>query len=89
VQCGVNQTLKDLADGLKNSNQNIKDITFYTIDGAVIPKSEVLKHRDNLPFILNMKRGDANEAYTYAVNLNQSFSIVHDDKDKKSEEAYL
>lgn len=47
-----------------------------------------MKHRNNLPFIVNLKR-EGDESYSYALNLNQSFSITNDSQDKQSEEAYL
>ena len=64
-------------------------MTFYTIDGAVIPKSEALKYCNNIPFVLSLNRKDSKDGFSYAINLNQSFSINKDDKNKNSEEAYL
>jgi len=53
--------------------------------------SELLCHRDNIPFILTLKKTDTNAIFSYALNLNSKFSIVNDfeDKNKQSEEAYL
>ena len=91
VQANLQQTLKDLADSLKSQNADINEINFYTLDGSIIPKSEILEHRNNIPFVLTLKKAGTNEYYSYALNLNQSFSIVHnyEEKNKSSEEAYL
>jgi hypothetical protein len=61
------------------------------LDGAIIPKSELLCHRDNIPFILTLRKADNNQFFSYALNLNSKFSIVNEfeDKNKQSEEAYL
>lgn len=77
---------------MKVENDNIGSIHFYTLDGAIIPESEILAHRNNIPFVMNIKHKDGIDQYTYALNLNENFSIVNDREDhgdRTSEEAYL
>ncbi|CDW84477.1 UNKNOWN [Stylonychia lemnae] len=87
----LDQSLKDLAENLQSQNSNLQDIQFYTLDGAIIPKSELLNHRDNIPFILTLRKVDTKMIYSYALNLNSKFSIVHnyEEQNKQSEESYL
>ncbi len=82
----MDQTIKDLSDQLKAGNEAIQEINFYTLDGAIIPGCEVLRYRNNLPFVITI-----NKKYSYSINLNPNFSIVHDfeDNNRRSEEAYL
>lgn len=37
-------------------NQNIEEVTFHTLDGAILPKNEILMHRNNIPFVMSLKR---------------------------------
>lgn len=82
----LDQTIKDLSDKVLAGNEHIKEITFYTIDGAIIPGCEILRCVNHLPFVLNI-----NKKYSYSLNLNKNYSIVHDSEDnnRESEEAYL
>lgn len=76
---------------MTSQSSNIKDVRFYTLDGAIIPKCEILSHRNNIPLILTLKKVDSNDTFSYALNLNQSFTIVDDyeEKSKLCEESYL
>lgn len=78
--------MKDLADRVKESSDHVKSVQYYTLDGAVIPDCEVLEHRNNLPFIMNL-----NSQYSYSINLNPNFSIIEtvEDKNRMNEEAYI
>lgn len=60
------------------------------MDGAIIPKCEILSHRNNIPLILNIKKQN-NEEFSYGLNLNQNFSLVDhfEESNKMNEEAYL
>eukprot|EP00347_Sterkiella_histriomuscorum_P008713 403344037 len=91
VKADLSQTIKDLSDMLQSQCPSVQEIKFYTLDGAIIPKSEILGHRNNIPFILTLKKSGSTEEYSYALNLNPGFSIVNDyeDSNKKGEEAYL
>lgn len=46
------QTLGHLSESLRAQNANINEVDFYTLDGAIIPESEALRNRNNLPFIM-------------------------------------
>ena len=83
--------MKYIADSLKALNNNIEKIGFYTLDGAIIPEVEVLKHRNNIPFIMSIQRAGSEVKWNYAINLNEGFTIGHggETKIKSSEEAYL
>jgi hypothetical protein len=77
-------------------NQNVEKVTFSTLDGAIIPSVELLKHRNNIPFIMSIKRKNSTNNLNYAINLNEGFSISNTAnlqggsyKSKTSEEAYL
>jgi len=35
-------------------SDHAQNVTFYTLDGACIPENEVLEHRNNLPFVMNI-----------------------------------
>lgn len=51
---GKAQTLKNLAEQVKEANKSIADVSFYTIDDAIIPDNELLAHRNNIPFIMSI-----------------------------------
>jgi len=85
----ASQTLGALASQVRQINTSIKKVHFYTLDGATIPECELLRDRDNIPFIMSVSR-DENVKHNFSINLNQGFSIatgVH--RSKESEEAYL
>jgi len=87
------QTLAQLGDKLKAKNAAITEVSFQTLDGAIIPPSELLKHRNNIPFILSIKRQGGKGKNNYAINLNEGFqingAIEGSYTSKTSEEAYL
>ncbi len=74
-------------------NPAIEDLEYYTVDGALIPECELLRDRNNNPFILSIRRKDSKIRHNYAINLNDGFSIDsrrgQGYKSKTSEEAYL
>ncbi len=83
------QTLGTLASQIKEINNAISKVQFYTLDGATIPECEYLKDRNNIPFIMSLNR-DSALRHNYSINLNQGFTIssgTH--RSKQSEEAYL
>ena len=47
-------TLADIVTQLKESNMNIKDIKFRTIDSAIIPETEILGERVSNPFLMKI-----------------------------------
>ena len=51
-----NQSLGDVTNSMKKLNDHIEKITYYTLDGAIIPEMEKLIHRDNIPFIMSVKK---------------------------------
>ncbi len=59
------------------------------MDGAIIPQCELLRHRNNIPLIMNVKRKGSPLALKYAINLNQNFSIANKNEKKTGEEKYL
>lgn len=82
--------MKHIADSVRALNPNVDNVEFYTLDGAIIPEIEILKHRDNIPFILSISRKGTTVKQNYAINLNEAFSISGGGyKSKESEEAYL
>jgi hypothetical protein len=68
-------TLQTMAEKIQAMNQNIEEVTFHTLDGAILPKNEILMHRNNIPFVMSLKRKGTSMAQNYAINLNQSYSI--------------
>ena len=86
INLKLDNTVGELTETLKKANEHIKKAIFYTLDGAKIPNCEILSHRNNLPMILSI-----NDSYSYSVNLNPNYSIVHnfEDNNRQSEEAYL
>jgi hypothetical protein len=87
------QTMEHIAGSVRALNKNIDQVNFFTLDGAVIPSIEILKHRNNIPFIMSMTRVGSPVKWNYAINLNEGFSISsaqgHSHRSKASEEAYL
>ena len=87
---GKTQTLGTITKSLKELNKAIEEVDYYTLDGAVIPECELLKDRNNIPFIMSIKRETSNMRQNYSINLNESFSIASGGhRSKTSEEAYL
>ena len=91
VKLNLSDNLQKLGAELKQLNSHIKDITFYTLDGATIPDFELVSSRRNIPFIMQILRNEGNERYTYAINLSSNYCITSncEENNKKSEEAYL
>ena len=89
IELDLNQhTLKHVSNTLKSLNQKIEDVSFHTLDNAIIPDFEILKHRNNIPFIMTVTKNGVK--WNYAINLNEGFAIAnHGYRNKNSEEAYL
>lgn len=87
------QTLAQISDSILLKTPGVKEVSFQTLDGAVIPGSELLKHRNNIPFIMSLKRDNGKAKNNYAINLNEGFVIGSgagsSGSSKTSEEAYL
>lgn len=89
------QTLGQLSNSILLKTPAVKEVSFQTLDGAVIPGSELLKHRNNIPFIMSLKRDNGKPKNNYAINLNEGFAIGSGASSngsytsKTSEEAYL
>lgn len=84
------KTLGTITKSLKDLNKAIEEVDYYTLDGAVIPECELLKDRNNIPFIMSIKREATDTRQNYSINLNESFSISSGGhRSKISEEAYL
>ena len=67
----------------------MESVEFETIDGAIIPHNELLRHRNNIPFVMNLRRKGTFMPLRYSINLNQSFSISNKNEKKIGEEKYL
>ena len=81
-------TLSTIAQKVKELNSNVKEVSFNTLDGAILPFSEVLKHQNSMPFLMSLTRGNG-ITQKYAINLNSNFSISNAHHSKAGEEAYL
>ena len=68
---------------------SVEKVEFHTLDGAQIPQNELLRHRNNIPFVMTLRRKGTNVGLKYAINLNQSFSISNRNEKKIGEEKYL
>lgn len=84
-------TLASVGEQLMKQSENVQEVTFYTIDGAKIPQNELLKERNNIPFIMTVLSKNGQVSQNYAINLNEGFAIGSEGgyKSKTSEEAYL
>lgn len=74
-----------------DQSKNLKQVLFYTLDGAIIPDCEELQHRNNIPIVMVLKRSDSPQQTSYALNLSQNFSIENegDSGNRTAEDAYL
>jgi len=81
-------TLKTIADKVRELNPNINEVVFNTLDGAFLAQNEILKNQNNVPFVMSLKRANG-IAQKYAINLNPNFSISNQNHVKLGEEAYL
>lgn len=69
---------------------NIENVSFQTLDGAILPYNELLRHCNSIPFMMVLKTKNAGgNALKYAINLNQNFSISNRNESKIGEEKYL
>ncbi len=63
-------SLGDLAARVKALNpQKVASVRFYTLDRAVIPQNELMRDRNNIPFIMEVQR-DNGSIVKYSINLN-------------------
>ena len=67
-------TLKTIAEKVRELNPNVKEVSFNTLDGAILAQNEILKNQNNVPFVMSLKRANG-IVQNYALNLNPNFSI--------------
>lgn len=85
----ANHSLGTIAEGIKSMAESVERVEFKTLDGACIPENELLRHRNNIPFVMSLKMRGGKVPLRYAINLNQSFSISNKNEKKVGEEKYL
>ena len=51
----ANHSLGTIAQGIKSLAASVDQVTFQTLDGATIPQNELLRHRNNIPFVMTLK----------------------------------
>lgn len=78
-----------MAESISKANPNVEKISFQTLDRAIIPKNELLRNRNNIPFVMVLERKGSQVSQKYAINLNQSFKITNQNESKSGEEKYL
>ena len=84
-----NNSIGTIAKSIKELNAKVEGVEFHTLDGAIIPQSELLRHRNNIPFVMTIRRKGEERGLRYAVNLNLGFSISNKNEAKTGEEKYL
>ncbi len=84
-----NCSLGNLAESITSLNPKVKKVTFQTLDKAIIPKNELMRNRNNIPFVMELESTGSDVRQRYAINLNQSFSITNKNEAKAGEEKYL
>lgn len=75
LEVNNNDTLLDLENAIKTSDDKIKEVHFHSIDGGLsdsfLPKSESLNSLENTPFFVRI-----NNDHSYVISLGQKHSPI-------------